>query len=84
VLIRLGCFSDEKNKKIKQKKKTTNFFQRRCPEVMAWRTQASTNADLISGLCQSGVVKSKPVENAMRQVDRGNFITKEGKANAPE
>jgi hypothetical protein len=67
-----------------KKKKIKKLFPEEWPEVMAWRTQASTNADLIAGLCQGGIIKSKPVEKAMRQVDRGNFITKEGKANAPE
>eukprot|EP01118_Nematostelium_gracile_P020043 TRINITY_DN957_c0_g1_i1.p1 TRINITY_DN957_c0_g1~~TRINITY_DN957_c0_g1_i1.p1 ORF type:complete len:243 (+),score=62.32 TRINITY_DN957_c0_g1_i1:69-731(+) len=40
---------------------------------MAWRTQSSSNAGLIQGLRNVGIIKSSAVEQCMLRVDRGNY-----------
>jgi len=39
----------------------------------AWRTRANSNEDLIRGLKRNNILKSKRVEQALLQVDRGNY-----------
>ena len=42
---------------------------------MAWRAHGDSNEDLVNQLKANGIVKSDRVEQAMRKVDRGNFIS---------
>lgn len=42
---------------------------------MAWRAHGDSNEDLVNQLKANGIVKSERVEQAMRRVDRGNFVS---------
>eukprot|EP00184_Porphyridium_aerugineum_P008036 CAMPEP_0184692108 /NCGR_PEP_ID=MMETSP0313-20130426/726_1 /TAXON_ID=2792 /ORGANISM="Porphyridium aerugineum, Strain SAG 1380-2" /LENGTH=229 /DNA_ID=CAMNT_0027149915 /DNA_START=615 /DNA_END=1304 /DNA_ORIENTATION=- len=41
---------------------------------MAWRSHGTSNDDLVTNLKRNGLVHSKDVEDAMRQVDRVNYV----------
>eukprot|EP00117_Sycon_ciliatum_P018314 scpid72333/ scgid16974/ Protein-L-isoaspartate(D-aspartate) O-methyltransferase; L-isoaspartyl protein carboxyl methyltransferase; Protein L-isoaspartyl/D-aspartyl methyltransferase; Protein-beta-aspartate methyltransferase len=49
---------------------------RRFSTGMAWRANAKDNEDLIDQLLKHNVVQSKRVEEAMRAIDRGNYVSK--------
>lgn len=41
---------------------------------MAWRCSGRTNQDLIDNMVRSGLINSDRVANAMKKVDRGNYV----------
>lgn len=42
--------------------------------VRAWTSSARSNAGLVDNLMRDGVIRSREVENAMRILDRANFV----------
>eukprot|EP00112_Aurelia_sp_Birch-Aquarium-sp1_P003834 Seg1431.8 transcript_id=Seg1431.8/GoldUCD/mRNA.D3Y31 product=Protein-L-isoaspartate protein_id=Seg1431.8/GoldUCD/D3Y31 len=52
--------------------------------TMAWRSHGKDNDDLITQLKANKVVKSASVETAMRQVDRGNYCSRNPYQDSPQ
>lgn len=52
--------------------------------VMAWRSHGKSNIELIRNLRSNGIIKSETVENAMAQVDRGNYSPRNPYMDAPQ
>lgn len=51
---------------------------------MAWRSSGHNNKSLIDNLKANGIIKNARVENAMRTVDRGNFVSRSPYMDAPQ
>ncbi|XP_065205946.1 protein-L-isoaspartate(D-aspartate) O-methyltransferase-like isoform X2 [Planococcus citri] len=51
---------------------------------MAWSSHGRSNLDLIKNLKANGIIKSERVENVMKQVDRGNYITHNPYMDSPQ
>ena len=51
---------------------------------MAWRCSGNSNNDLIDNMIQSNLIRSKSVESALRQTDRGNYAPSDCYADSPQ
>ncbi|XP_022902901.1 protein-L-isoaspartate(D-aspartate) O-methyltransferase [Onthophagus taurus] len=52
--------------------------------IMAWRSHGKNNLELVRNLRANGIIKSETVENAMKQVDRGNYSPNNPYMDAPQ
>ncbi|KAI0237893.1 Protein-L-isoaspartate(D-aspartate) O-methyltransferase [Lamellibrachia satsuma] len=52
--------------------------------VMAWRSSGASNKQLIDNLQANGIIKNERVVNAMRAVDRANFINTNPYIDSPQ
>ncbi|KAL1662757.1 protein-L-isoaspartate O-methyltransferase [Schizophyllum commune] len=47
---------------------------------MAWRSHGKTNVELISNMARNGIIEADRVINAMKRVDRANYVLDKSKA----
>lgn len=51
---------------------------------MAWRSSGNNNTDLVNNLQRNGILKTPAVIEAMKKVDRGNFVKFNAYADSPQ
>jgi len=51
---------------------------------MAWFCSGKTNAELVNNLLKAGIIDSPRIADAMRQVDRGNYVTVKPYVDSPQ